>query len=272
MRLVNDFTTMEKARQWWGRRKKAACILGTAVLLCAASVPSWQDDPVQNALEKGDADALLQLLRGGLDPKTEVCTSYDTPNWAGWFPLSLLPYWTLPKVCDRTSPLIVETVRNMKGVGGQKVVAELLRRGVDVNRVSQGNTQMETPLYVALDSQNADMARFLLVHGANPNDGLITFGCDSPFQYSAQNADPALLRLLIQHSLQTQGADEVHNALYSSSSAGQIETVRYLLSIGQNPNQSLADGRRPLMGAAQSGRYRLVQLLLQKGGKAKCAR
>jgi ankyrin repeat protein len=54
---------------------------------------------------------------------------------------------------------------------------------------------------------------------------------------------------------------------YEHLGKGNVETVRYLLNLGLDPNAGNSDGRTPLMGAALKGRSEVVQLLVDHGAR-----
>ncbi len=230
-----------------------------ATLLCRPFASMLSSDPLKAALENGDGQAIQQLLQNGMDPKSEVCTAYDTPNWTTYFPFSLAPYDALPKTCSRTSPLIVETVRNVRGEAGQKAVEKLLQCGVDIN--TQSNPY-GTPLFAAVSAQDYDMTRFLIVHGAKL-DSALDFDPGSPLQY----ASPALLRLLIERGLPIHGKEARYNALFWACSTGNGEIVRFLLERGENPNQTFFNGATPLQCAQMNQRKTVIELLLKRGAR-----
>src|SRR4029450_12529227 len=59
----------------------------------------------------------------------------------------------------------------------------------------------------------------------------------------------------------------VEGVTYEHSAKANVETVRYLLDLGLDPNAANLDGRTPLMGAALKGRNEVVQLLVDRGAR-----
>ena len=120
--------------------------------------------------------------------------------------------------------------------------------------------------------------KFLLDHGANPNarakDNTLTRSIftmqwfqesgATPFVRAAQSSDIELLKLLLQHGadplLNTDFGDTaltaaagigwVEGVTYEHSQQANVDTVKFLLELGLDPNGANQDGRTPLMGAA----------------------
>ena len=161
-----------------------------------------------------------------------------------------------------------------------------------------------TPLCMAAQYGHKDIAKLLLAHGANPNDGSLTYAAGADQREMAQllisrgarpTGDPMaqaaidgrveMLRLLIE-----KGADVnvkgVHaysgepgrtspdiygsTPLFLASCYGQPEAVKILLDSKADPNRKSIDGY-PLMAAARNGYKsivecccRLAQILMPK--------
>src|SRR5262245_13089561 len=145
------------------------------------------------------------------------------------------------------------------------------------------------------DLDNLEYIQFLLEHGADPNirtkDNTLTrtiftmqwfFEAGAtPFVRAAQSGDLDLLKLLIKHGADplaktdhndtaltaAAGIGWVEGVTYEHSPKENVETVRYLLDLGLDPNAANNDGRTPLMGAALKGRNEVVLLLVDHGAK-----
>jgi ankyrin repeat protein len=183
----------------------------------------------------------------------------------------------------------------------------LVERGADVNLANKGNwTPLylatdnrnieggDFPVPKA-DIDHLDYIKFLLEHGANPNtrakDNTLTrtiFTMQwflesgaTPFVRAAQSGDIELLKLLVKHGADPQiktefgdtaltaaaGIGWVEGVTYEHSPKANLETVKYLLDLGLDPNAANGDGRTPLMGAALKGRNEVVQLLVDRGAR-----
>jgi len=188
-----------------------------------------------------------------------------------------------------------------------KLAEYLIERGADVNLANKGNwTPLylatdnrnieggDFPVPKP-DLDNLEYIKFLLDHGANPNarakDNTLTrtiFTMQwflesgaTPFVRAAQSSDLDLLKLLLQHGadpmIKTDFADTaltaaagigwVEGVTYEHSAQANIETVKFLLELGLDPNAANQDGRTALMGAAMKGRNAVVQMLVDRGAR-----
>jgi ankyrin len=188
-----------------------------------------------------------------------------------------------------------------------KLAEYLLERGANVNLANKGswtplylatdNRNIEGGDFPVpkSDIDHLEYIQFLLEHGANPNarakDNTLTrtiftmqwfFEAGAtPFVRAAQSGDLDLLKLLVKHGadpmLKTDFGDTaltaaagigwVEGVTYEHSVKENVETVKYLLELGLDPNAANSDGRTPLMGAALKGRSEVVQILVDHGAR-----
>jgi len=183
----------------------------------------------------------------------------------------------------------------------------LVEQGADVNKVNKGNWAPlylatdnrnieggDFPVHKA-DLDHLDFIKVLLQHGANPNartkDNTLTrtiFTMQwfleagaTPFIRAAQSSDLALMRLLLASGADPKittdhgdtaltaaaGVGWVDGVTYEHSPKANIETVKFLLDLGLDPNAANGDGRTPLMVAAAKGRTEIIQMLVDHGAK-----
>jgi ankyrin repeat protein len=188
-----------------------------------------------------------------------------------------------------------------------KLAEYLIEHGADVNRANKGkwtplylatdNRNIEGGDFPVPkpDMDHLEYIKFLLDHGANPNlqarDNTLTrtiFTMQwfieagaTPFVRAAQSSDLELLKLLVAHGadpfLRTDHGDTaltaasgvgwVDGVTYEHSPKENVETVKFLLELGLDPDAANADGRTSLMVAAAKGRTEVIQLLVDRGAK-----
>lgn len=170
-------------------------------------------------------------------------------------------------------------------------VTALLKAGAHVNQAWRGGT---TPLMTAAEWGHVDLIRYLLAHGALPNETsqpsgdsalfhalnhrnlailtlLIENGADinlptnsgtTPLQSAALHNDLPLVRFLQDHGAKFNSPDE--ELLYCASS-GDAEGIQRVLAAGAHVNRPFARGVTPLMAAALNGQTAAVKALLAHG-------
>lgn len=139
------------------------------------------------------------------------------------------------------------------------VIEALLDRGADVNARAKHNTW----------SRTAFTDQWLFEDGA------------TAFLRAAQSSDLAVMRLLLARGadpripttlnvtalMVASGIGWVEGITHEWSEEDNVETVRWLLELGLDPNAVADDGRTALHGAGHKGRNAVVQLLADHGAK-----
>jgi uncharacterized protein len=183
----------------------------------------------------------------------------------------------------------------------------LIEHGADVNKANKGNWTPvylatdnrnieggDFPVPKP-DLDHLEYIKFLLDHGANPNirvkDNTLTrtiFTMQwflesgaTAFIRAAQSSDLELLKLLLAHGADpmiktdhedtaltaASGMGWVEGVTYEHSAKENVETVKFLLELGLDPNAANGDGRTSLMVAAAKGRTEVIQVLVDHGAK-----
>ncbi|MCG8668522.1 MAG: ankyrin repeat domain-containing protein [Pseudomonadales bacterium] len=143
----------------------------------------------------------------------------------------------------------------------------LLAHGADVNdsfAFEPGSEHRLSALYGAVGhGNNMPLARWLLEHGANPND-------DESLYHSTELGHTEGLRLLLEHGANPEGT----NALPRAIDFNSIESARLLLEAGADPNEGIVShpsGEPSLVipalhqAARRLASGELAQLLLDHG-------
>jgi len=124
-----------------------------------------------------------------------------------------------------------------------------------------------TPLHVAVENGNLEIAEFLLQHGAKTktknSDGR------TPLMMLDEDAAPELVNLLLIYGAKINLADKQGNtALIFAAEYASNDVVKALISQGANINQLNKKGETALMRAAASGELEKVKSLLVAGANA----
>lgn len=196
-----------------------------------------QDDdgmtPLAGAVVQEQMDVVRFLLDNGADP--------NIPNKNGLTPLE--------HACgrDKTNALVLAKL--------------LLAKGALVNPTNITEYPIP-PLDWAISSDNLDLVKLLLKHGATIKVSYLASAAD--------RGDVEIAEILIAHgadvnATNADGSTALHNAAWS----GQEEIVKLLLSKGAHPDPKRSDGLTPLINAAGPGAEShgkaCVELLLAKG-------
>lgn len=141
-----------------------------------------------------------------------------------------------------------------------QVASILLSKGAKVDTVDSFN---QTPLSIAVNEENIDTVRLLLVHGADPNH----LANSTPMLHSAiSDGNEGIAKLLFQYGADPDAVDEYGiNALQLAAQANYKELLELIMRSDTDINQSGKSGWSALMFAADAGHTDMVSLLLDKG-------
>jgi len=143
-------------------------------------------------------------------------------------------------------------------------VRELLRGGADAND-AQGDGM--TALHWAAEHGNLELARMLLVAGANANAGT-RLGGYTPLHLASRNGHPDIVAALLAARAKVDAATTNSGTLAIHLAAGSPDprTVAVLLDAGADPNaRERAWQQTPLTFAAAANRAEAIRLLLAAG-------
>lgn len=143
------------------------------------------------------------------------------------------------------------------------LVRTLIEGGADVNRA---NNSGETAILLAVEEKRVEVVGELLKAGAKPNyvpragrrEEQMT-----PLQLAAYEAGPPILELLLEAGATEPGLDTL--LLCGAACRGDVDAVKALLARGVDVNAKDSSDRTPLHYAAQTGKERIVRLLLDHG-------
>ena len=159
--------------------------------------------------------------------------------------------------------------------GHSETVASLLALGADVNR--QTHRRQETPLHLAVKNQRLDVVSTLLDHNAEvdcPNRSgrtPLTYACFVLHRSGSQDSKTIIARLMqagADINQQTSGSRPI---IYQAVQRKNLNLVKYLISIGANPNQwdwsrhTPRSRKTPMHVAAVKGNKAIVKALIAGG-------
>lgn len=142
-------------------------------------------------------------------------------------------------------------------------VKNLIARGENVN-LKDENYHNITPLFLAVENGNAEIAEALLNGGAkiNAKDD----NKQTPLMRLDEDASPELVNLLINHGAKVNLIDkDGNNALVLASRSASPEVLRILIDYISNINAQNGEGRTALMEAADADNIENVRALLLAG-------
>ena len=197
------------------------------------------------------AAALLLMTPGCTDGVQASCFAADT----------VLPQ----RAATLADPALGQSARDLAAALFDRDLERaeiLLKRDAALARVRVG--PHHDMLIVALATCDTRAVELLLRHGA-PRDGR---GDGLPLQIALRANDPALA-----HALLTAGASPNPRAqptgpLRTAIGQGSLGGVRMLLDFGADPDVAEETGHRPLHIALDQERFRIAELLLDRGADA----
>lgn len=142
-------------------------------------------------------------------------------------------------------------------------VKELLQQGENVNGKDE-NYDNITPLFIAVENGNVEIARLLLDFGAKVNAR--NKSKQTPLMQMDSDGTVELVTLLIDRGAKVNLIDDENNtALIIAADDASTDVVRALVDAGADVNLANKDGETALMNAANRGDAECVRLLLNAG-------
>lgn len=242
------------------------CLAGLTLSIAglAAPIPPHKEAAVADAVQRGDKQAVLSLLKEHADVNTTQGDGATALHWAVY-----------QDDADTTARLIRAggnaNAQNNYGVtplvlaaknGNAAIIQQLLKAGADPNGAVRDN---ETPLMFAARTDRVDAVNALLSADAkiNAQEG---WNGQTALMWAADAGQTAVVQALLEH-----GADfraRSHSGatpLLFATRKGTIGTVQALLAAGADVNEARPDGATPLLVAVINGHADLVDFLLDKG-------
>lgn len=143
--------------------------------------------------------------------------------------------------------------------GNIGIIEDFIKQGLSVNICYK----KRTPLLAAVYSENLDVTRYLLEHGANPNPPGY-----SPLLEAVMKGNIEMVQLLINNGANPhdQGKRTL-TPLMAAIYHNHLDLVKYFIEYGVDVNQVGIKKLTPLAVAAEYGRLEICEYLLSKGAK-----
>jgi ankyrin repeat protein len=210
-----------------------------------AAIPPWEDAPHPlNVVAKfGNISDVEKVLKR--DPK-----AINTQDDEGMTPLA--------------GAVVQEQV---------DVVRFLLDKGADPNIPNKHGL---TPLEHACgrDKTNAlALAKFLLAKGALVNATNVSGFTIPPLEWAISSDNTELVKFLLNHGADAKAKSDVWSTpLHTAADRGDLEIAEMLIAHGVDVNAKITGGTTPLHQAAWGGHEAMMKLLLSKGAEADAKR
>ena len=148
---------------------------------------------------------------------------------------------------------------------GEVKVRVMMGERVNAKDKGYGNN---SPLHVAVENGNLEIAEFLLTHGAKTNSK--NFEKRTVLMMLDEDATPELVNLLLRYGAKINLFDKEGNtALMFAAEYSSDAVVQTLISAGANVNAVNKKGETALMRSAENGEIENVKTLLGAGANAR---
>ncbi|KAJ3494803.1 hypothetical protein NLG97_g3838 [Lecanicillium saksenae] len=126
-----------------------------------------------------------------------------------------------------------------------------------------GGPQGTSPLHIAVEDSNTQLAQLLLENNANPNKFAMW---DAPLHIAVQSENYEMVQLLLDAGAVTESLNgDGKTPLIIAATQGIVAIAKQLLDRGANPNSSKAKFHSPLLAACQGDHLNVAALLLDSG-------
>ncbi|KAL4168779.1 hypothetical protein KRP22_012171 [Phytophthora ramorum] len=173
---------------------------------------------------------------------------------------SLLKHLESANITTITSDKLMESWEEIDRKAAEKVKS-LLNDGTNINAMNEVGI---TPLRLALDSGNTEMAAVLLEHGADMTAGK-QYG-SSMLHVAVRNGNEEMVQLLLDRGADLSATDgNGSSTLHIAVRSENVEMVQLLLAENADITAKEEDGSTVLHIAVSSGNSKMIKLLLDHG-------
>ncbi|KAL4094820.1 hypothetical protein PRIC1_010473 [Phytophthora ramorum] len=173
---------------------------------------------------------------------------------------SLLTYLENANITTITSDKLMESWEEIDRKAAEKVKS-LLTDGTNINAMNEVGI---TPLRLALDSGNTEIAAVLLEHGADMTAGK-QYG-SSMLHVAVRSGNKEMVQLLLKYGADLSATDgNGSSTLHIAVRSENVEMVKLLLAENADITAKEEDGSTVLHVAVSSGKSKMLKLLLDHG-------
>lgn len=198
-----------------------------------------------NACEKGEIEVVNKLLDAGANPNDGIHYAAQEGHKDV---INLLLERGAEVDCKENWSCTALHVASASG--NLDIVKLLLDKGAQINEINHAS---ETALIIVLEvmfpnEKHTELIKFLVDKGANVN--ATDRSGQSAILYAVDKEDIETVKLLCRYGARVgkiQGFSKDYTALTSACARHNPQMVKLLLEAGANPNQSAANGYRPIL-------------------------
>lgn len=248
--------------------KQTALALSFSVLAAAAAAAATGSSATMADLaERGNASAVLALLKKGTDVNRPQADGATALHWAAHhndvaLAKRLLAAGAKPNIANDygVTPLFLAALN-----GSAEMIDALVAAGADANASRPSG---ETVLMTAVRSGNAAAAARLLKAGANANAVQLSKG-QSALHWAVADGDITMTRTLLEGGadVRLRSAGD-YTPLMAAARHGSLDIAKLLLEKGDSLDAAAKDGSTPLLIATVKGHTALATFLLERGARA----
>jgi ankyrin repeat protein len=149
--------------------------------------------------------------------------------------------------------------------GHQAITCDLLRHHAKVDQEISNiyYTTVNTPLLLACNNGNEELAKLLVDYGADVNKK--GGNGDTPLLMACRGGNKEIIMYLVEHGADIDMNGNGDTPLTMLSRNGNEAMVKYLVEAGADINKGDSDGDTPLMNACSRGHQNIIRYLVASG-------
>ena len=210
----------------------------------------WTDHALFDGVTQNVEDGLKELF-DPRNPHLAVCVWVYDP-WKPYAPRAEKP------------PPLLRTSLHYAALWGFHFIVEFLVIERSQNVRSRGFSDNVTPLHLASEKGQVEVARMLIERGAD-EAAQNEYG-DIPLHLASRKGEVEVVRMLIERGADVAAQNKDGDTpLHLASQNGEVDVVCMLIEHGADVAAHTKDGETPLHLASQSGEVDVVRMLIERG-------